>query len=296
MDISEAQLETWAKQGPTAQFTATYDTVPAVLNDTASPYYLKDFKIFLQGSYKNDTNVYGDSDVDMVIRLDEIFYADLSFLSEEEKRRYELQRTPGDYTLSEFKTAVISWLTKKYGTDVHPGNNAVFIKGSGVRRNADVLVCAKLRRYYTFPQNGSPVYVDGICFWPANGGVRIDNFPEQHSENCTAKHQDTKRWFKHTARIFKNLRNAMTEKNVIRDGLAPSYFIEGMLYNVPKDRFGGTEQLNFKDVLNWLLAAKREDFVCANEQFNLLGHGNVTWPPENCSAFLNAVKNYWEKG
>ena len=46
-------------------------------NDSTSPYYPKDFKIFLQGSYKNDTNVYGDSDVDVVIRLDEIYYTDL---------------------------------------------------------------------------------------------------------------------------------------------------------------------------------------------------------------------------
>src|SRR5258707_717200 len=107
MAISEAQLETWAKQGPTAQFTATYDALSTVLNDSSSPYYLKDFKVFLQGSYKNDSNVYGDSDVDVVIRLDEIFYTDLDFLSDEEKRRFDSQRTLGSYTLPEFKTAVI---------------------------------------------------------------------------------------------------------------------------------------------------------------------------------------------
>jgi hypothetical protein len=294
MAISEAQLETWAKQGLTAQFTATYDTLSTALNDSSSPYYLKDFKVFLQGSYKNDTNVYGDSDVDVVIRLDEIFYADLYFLSDEEKKRHEAQRTPGGYTLSEFKTAVVSWLTKKYGNDMQLGSKAVFIKGSGARRNADVLICAKLRRYYSFPQYGEPTCVDGVCFWPSNASNRIENFPERHSDNCTSKHQDTKQWFKHTARIFKNLRNTMIEKNIIGDGLAPSYFIEGMLYNVPTNRFGGTEQVNFRDVLDWLLAAKREDFVCANGQFKLLGQGNVTWPPENCTAFLNAVKKYWD--
>jgi hypothetical protein len=84
----------------------------------------------------------------------------------------------------------------------------------------------------------------------------------------------------------------MIEKRIISDGLAPSYFIEGMLYNVPKDRFGGTEQLNFRDVLDWLLAANRDEFVCANGQFKLLGRGSVTWPPENCTAFLNAVNKY----
>jgi hypothetical protein len=295
MAISETQLETWSKQGPTAQFTATYESLSGVLNDPLSPYYLKDFKVFLQGSYKNDTNVYGDSDVDVVIRLDEVFYTDLYFLNDEEKKRHEAQRTPGTYSLDEFKAAVVGWLTKKYGSDVQPGNKAVFIKGNGTRRDADVLVCAKLRRYYSYPQFGSPTYVDGICFWPANGGSRVENFPERHSEDCTKKHQDTRSWFKHTARIFKNLRNTMIEKHLIREGLAPSYFIEGLLYNVPDAKYGGTEQQNFKDVLDWLNAADRSSFVCANEQFNLLGNGNVTWPADNCTAFLNAVTNYWNK-
>lgn len=291
MAISEDQLVTWAKQGPTAQFTATYDTLRTVLNDSSSPYYPKSFEIFLQGSYKNSTNVYGDSDVDVVIRLDSVFYTDLYFLNEEEKARYNAQRTPGDYSLDEFKTSVIAWLVKKFGSDVKPGNKAIFIKGNATRRDADVLVCAKLRRYFSFPAYGDPSFTDGVCFFLPDG-TRIDNFPERHSENCTRKHQETREWFKHTVRIFKNFRNTMIEKNLIQDGLAPSYFIEGLLYNVPTSQFGGTEQLNFQDILNWVLAADRSTFVCANEQYKLLGNSHVTWPAANCTAFLNVVKAY----
>lgn len=291
MTISEDQLTTWAKLGPTAQFTATYDTLMTVLNDPSSPYYPKSFEIFLQGSYKNTTNVYGDSDVDVVIRLDSVFYTDLYFLNDEEKARHNAQRTPGEYSLEEFKASVLSWLIKKYGSDVNPGAKAIFIKGNGTRRDADVLACAKLRRYFTFPAYGDPVFVDGICFFLPNG-TRIENFPERHSENCSTKHQDTKQWFKHTVRIFKNLRNAMIEKKIIEDGIAPSYFIEGLLYNVPTDRFGGSEQLNFRDVLKWVLAADRSKFVCANEQYKLLGNGHVTWPDANCTKFLNTAKAY----
>lgn len=291
MAISEAQLLTWSKQGPTAQFTATYETLRSVLNDPASPYYFKSFEIFLQGSYKNTTNVYGDSDVDVVIRLDTVFYTDLYFLNAEETARYNAQRSAGTYSLDEFKPSVVAWLTKKYGTDVKPGKKAVFIKGNGGRRDADVLICAKLRRYYSFPQYGSPTFVDGICFFLPDG-TRIENYPEKHSENCTAKHQATNQWFKHTVRIFKNLRNTMIEKGTISDGLAPSYFIEGLLYNVPNHRFGGGERLNFSDVLQWLLSADRSSFVCANEQYKLLGNGHVTWPAQNCTAFLNSVKAY----
>ena len=181
-----------------------------------------------------------------------------------------------------FKTSVIAWLTKKYGSDVKPGTKAIFIKGNGTRRDADVLVCAKLRRYYTFPQYGDPVFVEGICFF-LPGGTRIESSPIQHSDNCTTKHQETQQWFERRFAYFENLRNTMIEKRIITDGLAPSYFIEGMLYNVPKDRFGGTERLNFNDVLVWLLAADRSEFVCANEQFKLLGNTHVTWPAANCT-------------
>lgn len=291
MAISETQLETWGKQGPAAQFTSTYDTIRAVLNDSSSPYYPKSFEIFLQGSYKNTTNVYGDSDVDIVIRLDSIFYTDLYFLDAEEKARHEANRSPGTYSLDDFKTSVIAWLIKKYGTDVKIDSKAVFIKGNGTRRDADVLVCAKLRRYYSYPESGEPRYTDGICFFLPDG-TRIENYPERHYDNCVQKHQNTNQWFKHTVRIFKNLRNTMIQKGQIKDGLAPSYFIEGLLYNVPAPKFGGSEQLNFKDVLEFLLQADRSKFECANEQFYLLGNTNVTWPAANCAAFLDAVKKY----
>ncbi|MGE3991148.1 nucleotidyltransferase domain-containing protein [Pseudorhodoplanes sp.] len=294
MPISEDQLQRWSKPGPTAQFTATYDTLKTVLNDPLSPYYLKDFAIFLQGSYKNDTNVYGDSDVDVVVRLDSIFFTDLDYLSPDEKARYQAQRSPGTYTLAEFRRSVVEWLTKKYGSDVKPGKKAIFIKGNGNRRDADVLVCAKLKRYYTFPAIGNPRVAEGICFFLPDG-TRVDNYPELHSDNCTTKHQNTRSWFKHTVRIFKNLRNTMIEKLIIADGLAPSYFIEGMLYNVPEPKFGGTEQQNFRDVLVWLLQADRTKFLCANEQFYLLGNSQVTWPAENCAKFLVAAEKYWNE-
>jgi hypothetical protein len=292
MSISEIQLATWAKQGATPQFTSTYDTLKTVLNDSSSPYCPKDFNIFLQGSYKNDTNVYADSDVDVVIRLDAIFYTDLYFLPAEDKTRYDAQRSPGSYTLDEFKGSVVAWLTKKYGNDVKPGKKAIFIKGNGGRRDADVLVCAKLRRYYSFPAVGDPKFTDGICFFLPDG-TRIENYPERHSENCTTKHQDTRQWFKHTVRVYKNLRNTFIQKGIIEDGVAPSYFIEGLLHNLPTAQFAGTEQQNFLDTLKWLIAADRSKFECANGQFYLLGNTNVTWPTANCDKFLTAAMDYW---
>ena len=51
-----------------------------------------------------------------------------------------------------------------------------------------------------------------------------------------------------------------------------------LYYNVPVHRFGGSYQANTQDVLEWLLAADRTDFVCANEQFYLLRENSpVIW-------------------
>ena len=58
----------------------TYATVKLALNAVDTGYAQKDYKVFLQGSYGNDTNIIKDSDVDVVIRLDSIFTYDISAL------------------------------------------------------------------------------------------------------------------------------------------------------------------------------------------------------------------------
>jgi hypothetical protein len=293
MAISESQLETWSKQGPTSEFTSTYDTLKLALNDTSAPYCTKDYSIFLQGSYKNDTNVYGDSDVDVIIRLNQTFFTDLGELSDEDKKLWNTARSDAGYTLQQFKTDVTGWLTEKYGNDVQPGTKAIFIKGNGSRRDADVLVCAKLRRCYRFKSWDDQSYAEGIRFVRSDG-TRIDNFSTKHSDNCTKKHQDTKNWFKRTVRIYKNLRNTLIEKKKITDGLAPSYFLEGLLWNVPEIKFGGTEQQNFRDTLDWLNKADRSKFACANDLHYLFHPTSpVTWRAENCEKFLSAAIDYW---
>ena len=174
-----------------------------------------------------------------------------------------------------------------------PGSKALFVTGSGSRRDADVLVAAELRRYYAFKSSTDQRYDEGICFFNS-AGKRIDNFPKQHSDNCTTKHQNTKQWFKPTVRVFKNLRNKLIDGGKIEEDLAPSYFIEGLLYNVPADRFGGSETANFTDVLNWLIQADRSKFVCANELFYLFHDTSlVTWRKEKCEKFLNAAVDLW---
>jgi hypothetical protein len=293
MAIPESQLETWSHQGSIKQSRDTYATVKKTLEDSGSPYFLKSFESFLQGSYGNDTNVYRESDVDVVMCLTSAFYHDADLL---QKSQYEAFKRayPGttDYGLPQFKAQVSEWLSKNFN-GVTVGSKAIFIPGNGFRRDCDVLVCIRYNYYYIFNSMVDQSKDEGICFF-SKDGTQIINFPKQHSDNCTAKHKETSQWFKPTVRIYKNMRNHLVDANILRDGTAPSYFIEGMLWNVTADLFGKSYEDTFVATFNYLIDSDRSKFRCANGIHPLLGENSHTsWSSTNCQDFLDALRNLW---
>lgn len=296
MAIAESQLTTWSSQGSVKQSRDTYASVKGVLEDSKAPYFSKTYESFLQGSYGNDTNVYSDSDVDVVMRLDSVFYYDLSRMTESERTAYEKNFGDGQYSVGQFKTEVLGWLKKNYGESVKPGKKALFIPGSGNRRDTDVLVCAQFRRYHKFAGPKDQKYDEGICFFLSDN-TRIENFPKQHSTNCTEKHKATNQWFKPTVRMFKDMRNRMIERGELAEGVAPSYYLEGMLYNVPADKFGRSYQDTFANCYNWIVQTDSTKLVCANYIHWLVrDNEHTSWPIANFNAYLTAAKKHWEKG
>ena len=57
-------------------------------------------------------------------------------------------------------------------------------------------------------------------------------------------------WLKPLARIFKNMRSRMVDVGLIKAGLAPSYFVEGLLYNVPNEKLRSNYQSCVANTLN----------------------------------------------
>lgn len=292
MAIPESQLDTWSHQGSVTQSRDTYAAVKGVLEASDAPYASRSHISFLQGSYGNDTNIYADSDVDIVMRLNSVFYHNINELPDDQQKSFHAIFSNADYSYADFKRDVIAQLRKGFGEAVTPGKKAIFVAGSGNRRDTDVVACSQYRKYARFKASGEP-YIEGICFWDTKGN-QIVNYPKRHSDNCTAKHQNCNQWFKPTVRIFKNMRNGMIADNYIKDGLAPSYFLEGMLYNVPNSKFGSSYQNTIANCLNWLLQADRSKLLCANEQYYLLHPSSlVTWRTEKYDEFLNAAVKYW---
>jgi hypothetical protein len=294
MGIPESQLEAWSHQGSIKQSAATYHSIKDALETASAAYHGKNYQVFLQGSYGNDTNIYSESDVDVVIRLDDVYYSDLSELSPEDKEEYERAFIPATYSYDQYKRDVLKALGNRFGSDVKVGDKAIAVAENGGRRKADVIASMQFRRYWKFKGTYDARYDEGICFF--NGkGERIANYPKQHSQNLTTKHQGSNLWLKPMVRVLKNIRSKLVDDGTLQPGVAPSYYLEGLLYNVPNDKFSSSYADSFVNAINWIQnEADKTKLVCANEQYYLLRSGTPTcWESADAETFINASIDLW---
>jgi hypothetical protein len=295
MTIPEADLKTMAAIGAQTTSKETYATVKLALEANDTGYASKNYNVFLQGSYGNDTNIYRESDVDVVVCLDSIFTYDLTNLPPEQSQAFTAAHGAAKYTHTHFRDDVLAALYARFGNYVKPGAKAVLIEPLHNRRKADVLIATQHRRYSRYVSATDQSFVQGISFYKQDGN-RVANYPKQHKANMITKNQSTNEWFKHIVRIFKNCRQKLVEQGVIDKVVGPSYYLEGLLYNVPVEMFGTSYENSMVKCINWLLAADRAKFVCANEQYNLLDdNSDVSWNSESCDKFLNGLVHLWNK-
>lgn len=118
MGIPEDQLKTWAKLGSVQGSSKTYNLIKEALEEDVAPYSGKDVSVFLQGSYGNETNIIGETDVDVVIQLRDCWQSDSSELNEEQKTAYKYAYPNATYGHVEFKNDVLTVLRNEYGKDV----------------------------------------------------------------------------------------------------------------------------------------------------------------------------------
>jgi len=292
--IPEEVLTSWAQIGAQVTSKDTYNTIKLALDSDDAKYKDKSYKVFLQGSYRNDTNIIGDSDVDVVIRLDSAFSYDITPLPEAQKAAFSAVHPPAEYKLTDFRKDVIEVLNNRFGADAVPGTKAVTIQPFHNRRKTDVLIAIQHRKYSRYTALSDYEQVTGISFFKSDG-TKIVNYPKLHRENLAAKNQETNEWMKHIIRIFKNARQQMIELKTLAPGQAPSYYLEGLLYNVPADLFGVDYDKSMVNCINWLYAADRSTFLCANRQYKLLDDiQDVSWNAKDCDAFLNGLVALWK--
>src|SRR5262249_46343609 len=155
-------LATWANQGGTVGAKATHESIRLALSDPGSTVRGRAYEVYLQGSYKNDTNIYGDMDVDVLVQLNEIFYYDIDYLELSEAQLFHNDYpNGGTANWFEFRSAVMSSLQNYYGSDaVTPSENCLKLAAPPYGIPADVVPCAQLRRYVAYPTSNGGYFYD----------------------------------------------------------------------------------------------------------------------------------------
>ena len=220
MAIPENQLRTWSHQGAITSSAQTVASIEHALNSFSWPDGIRR-EVYLQGSYKNSTNIRGDSDVDVIVQLNSCYYSNLS---EEQKRRRFI--VDGQYRFNDFRKYVLKALVDYYGISlVVEGNKS--IKFRCTKLPADVVPSVQYRNYSNPERSNS--YTEGMVFWTQDTSSRVVNYPKVHYNNGVSKHQSSFNRYKSVVRMFKNIRSYMVTKKIISQSLVPSYFLECLI-------------------------------------------------------------------
>lgn len=263
MAIPENQLETWSSQGATASASALYERIRNALKNDAVLAH-RNFDVFLQGSYRNSTNILGDSDVDVVVRLNDTYMPGYGALDAYTRSVVEGRSSSATYTLTDFRRDVSNAIRRAFPShNITEGGKSIKIPRTSNNIPADVVPCLEYRLYLP-PQTllGDPAYVEGIWLWDVQRGHAVTSYPKQSYDNGVAKHERTNQWYKPTVRIFKNARGWMEDNGLTQSGTASSHAIECLLYNVPDQQFGSSYGDTVVNVVSWLNGADLADFVC----------------------------------
>jgi hypothetical protein len=296
MAIPLTQLETWSNRPDPGRSADTYNSIKNALAASASlrRYF---YDVYLQGSYANATNIRADSDVDVVVELTSAFRSDLSGLTSAEKARFDSAYSDATLTLDDFRRDVLSALRSYYGSSsVSEGNKCVKVAGSGQRLAADVLVALQYRVWRELAPDGTSNYVGGVIF-RTRDGREVINFPKEHRNNGAIRQAVTSNRYKGLVRTVKNARRKLVADGKLTRDIAPSYYVECLLYNAPSAKFVGEIDSTYQEVLAWLCenTSLFPRLLCQNEITNLFGSEPEQWDTWRANSLVNALATQWNE-
>ncbi len=288
MAIPESQLSRWSDHGAQDTAKRTHEAIRRVLNAHQWPPGMK-YDFYLQGSYRNDTNIRGDSDVDIVLEMTSTVEVDTGLLAPYSAQQVRSMYEDSLYEWDDFRRLALNVLVAHYGDKiVGQGDKSIKIKADNGRVAADVVVCMGHRRYTSQSQ-----YVQGMTFYALQEKRWIVNYPKLHYDNGANKSRLTSDRYKRTVRMFKNARNRLVSDGMISEDPAPSYFLECLVYNAPDSTFKASFQDTYSDIVNWMAQTNFSQLKCQNGQQLLFGSLSEQWSEHDAKALVSGLVNLW---
>lgn len=290
----EAQFREWAKPPGKTEQDRCDNAASAIRNAIKASQQLqsRNVTVFTQGSYRNNTNVRKDSDVDIGVRCGTTFLNDYP----EGTTRETFGFSASDYRYDQFKAEVEAALVDYFGrAAVSRGNKAFDVHETSYHVEADVAGFFTHRRF-----SPDARYHEGVALLTDREQNRIVNWPEQHYQNGCSKNESTGRRFKGIVRVLKALSNEMTEVG-LKEGDTPGFLIECMTYNVPNAVLGNsTYTADVKATLGHIYTHTQTNEACEKwvevSELKWLFRPWQKWTREQANAFTVAAWNYAEVG
>jgi hypothetical protein len=251
-------------------------------------------EVYATGSYRNNTNVRTESDIDVAVVCHDSFFYQLPAGLTTGTIGFT---TPATYTFDTFRAELEAALRAKFGTAVVPGDKTFNVPENTYRLEADVTPFFEYRRYSGAcgPQL-QWLYDEGVMSVSRRGGTFV-NWHEDHYREGVARNDQTRRRFKRAARILKNVKCQMVASGAPESRAAaekvPSFLIECLAFNAPDSCFNLQPNAyvdDVKAVIRHLRAATKadgpwRDLLEVNRRKQLFLDGQA-WTPEVVNAFL----------
>ena len=219
------------------------------------------YQVFLQGSYKNDTNLGGDSDVDVIVRLASKLKPRVADLTGQQLQEDASHKVAYQQWKS-FRDHALKAMRARFGNAAKSGRKMLKVPKGKLPADADLVVTLS--------------YTQGIGFYLPDEIRWVVSYPQQRHVRGTKNEKAANKRLKRTIRMFKAARNRLVDKGALTKDDAPSYFIECLLCNVPDHLFEDKLAPTYTGILDWLKTAKLNNFECQNGQVPLFGPGAGT--------------------
>lgn len=298
MRYTEEQLKKWTAPLSKTEDDRAKNTVVMIKSAINSSTELKgiDIEVFLQGSYANNTNIRGNSDVDVCVMCKSTFYYSLV----EGLQASDYGIVPGSISFHDYKGRVLRAIKAKFGSDtVTVGNKSIKIKSNSYHVNADVVPAFMYKNYARIGSKNYNHFSEGIKLY-AEDGHEVVNYPKIHIKNGINKNNETNHRYKNLVRIVKSIRADMADAKIIDGDKITSFLVECLVWNFDNAQINNfttyTDLLERFIAIEWSQMEKNEHIEWGEVSECLYLFRNRKWTDQDAKNFLLKMWEYLDNG
>ena len=294
MAISEKQLRIWAQPGTVQGAKNTHAAIRNALAGHGWPDDVR-YRTYLQGSYRNNTHLRRQSDVDVVVELTSFPIRDGSLLHASQQALLNRAFPEPEYDWHRFRRDVLRAVADRFGASrVREGKKTIKLVMESPEIPVDVVVAVRYLKYTEYSGQRSYKHTEGMGLYLPTEKRWTVSYPHVHRRNGVLKEKATHWRFRPCIRMFKNARSQLIEEGSLGPDTARSYQIECLLYNVPDQLLAGSYQSAYSSALYWLDKNDLARFSCQNKLVPMFDDSPDSWNEKDAGTLISALVKQYE--